>query len=301
MKMKNFTGVKSAVTVDVEDAISLAMRNFFNKRVEPTERVLKNTRQILNIFRAYDVKGTFFILGEVADKYPSLVKEIDRAGHEIGVHGFSHIEFFKMTPGKAFNEISNAKKLLEDIIGKQVFGHRAPAFSINRGTSWAFDVIADAGFTYDSSVMPVNAVRYGWGKFNKDIHCMDLEQGKKLLEVPLSTYKILGREMPVCGGGYFRLFPYFVNRYAFRKILKKRPVIVYIHPHEIDTGPYQQFYMKLISKASFKQKYHIKSFWLNRGSVEKKIRKLLQEFSFTTIYNLIDAHASDSHNHETDC
>jgi len=278
---------QSAFTVDVEDGISLAMRDAISVKSKQTKRVVSLTQRILKLLSEYDTKGTFFVLGQVAEKFPGLVKQIASEGHELGVHGYDHLQFFRMTPEQAFEELSRAKKIIEDVSGNEVVGHRAPAFSITPDTKWALDIIADAGFTYDSSIMPIKGVRYGWPEFPKDIHKLATPKGKDLVEVPLSSLHILGHELPVCGGGYLRLSPYLFTKKAFEKISKERPVIIYIHPYELDTERYPDYYFEELAKSGFLKRNKMKSMWWNRKSVYGKLEKLLSNYQFCRTKDIV--------------
>jgi polysaccharide deacetylase family protein (PEP-CTERM system associated) len=278
---------KSAFTVDVEDGISLAMLHDFGVESPQTERVVAYTRTILNLLEENQTKGTFFVLGKVAEVFPFLITEIADAGHELGVHGYHHFPFFKMSREMAFEEISSAKKLIEDISGVEVLGHRAPAFSITPETEWGLDVIAEAGFTYDSSIMPIDGKRYGWPGYNRDMCKITTPSGDELIEVPMSVSKILGKELPVCGGGYLRLYPYSLTKWSFEKISRERPVILYMHPYELDTERYPHYYFEQLNKVSFKKKLRMKSMWWNRETVYPKLKALLEEYDFDTMENII--------------
>jgi polysaccharide deacetylase family protein (PEP-CTERM system associated) len=278
---------KSAFTVDVEDGISLAMFHDFGVETPQTDRVVTHTRTILNLLEEYQTKGTFFVLGKVAEDFSFLIKEIAAGGHELGVHGYHHYPFFKMSREMAFEEISSAKKLIEDISGAEVLGHRAPAFSITPETKWGLDVIAEAGFTYDSSIMPIDGKRYGWPGYNLDICKITTPSGYELIEVPMSVSKILGKELPVCGGGYLRLYPYSLTKWSFEKISRERPVILYMHPYELDTERYPDYYFEQLNKVSFKKKLRMKSMWWNRKSVYSKLEFLLKNYYFGTVKELL--------------
>ncbi|MBE0652829.1 MAG: polysaccharide deacetylase family protein, partial [Bacteroidales bacterium] len=214
--------ITNALTIDVEDAVNQAMRNIFRTEMEPTIRVLNNTVRFLDLLSQYNTKATFFILGEVARTYPALIRRIAEHGHELGIHGYSHDRYYNMTPEKAKEEILSSKHLIEDITGVAVIGHRAPEFSIGKNTLWVLDILLDAGIKYDSSIFPVRSDRYGWPGFVKEIGYLDLADGRKIIEAPLSVVNILGREFPSCGGGYLRAFPYFFTDLAFRQIMKQR-------------------------------------------------------------------------------
>ncbi len=277
----------NAFTVDVEDGINIAMFDYFNIRMAPTERVQINTGKILDLLDKHRVKATFFILGDVAKHFPTLIKEISQKGHEVGVHGYSHKRYFMLTPDEVKEEISYTKALLEDLTGTKVFGHRAPAFSVIPSTAWALPVIEEAGFTYDSSIMPARTGRYGWTGFSNDIHRLKLPGEKTLIEVPLSVVSVLGRMIPACGGGYLRHFPYYLTRKAFISVQQKRPVIVYSHPYELDTKRYPDFFYEAMSSSDIRKKLSLSLFRLNKGTVEKKMSRLLASFSFKPLIEII--------------
>lgn len=279
--------MKSTFSVDVEDGISIAMRDAFSKESPQTDRVVHLTEKILRLLNQHDVKATFFVLGVVAEKFPNLVKKISNEGHEVGVHGYNHLQFFRMDRDIAFRELSSAKKRIEDITGDKVYGHRAPAFSITPETKWGLDVIAEAGFKYDSSIMPINGKRYGWPGFTKDICRINTSSGQQLIEVPMSTISLIGRELPVCGGGYLRLFPEWFTQRAFRRIVSERPAIVYMHPYELDTERYPDYYFKELKKTSFLKRYKMKSMWVNRKSVYSKLSALLVNYEFEPMIDII--------------
>jgi len=235
--------MEHALTVDVEDAINqstsfLAMRNFFGQEMEPTHRVYDNTMRLLELFAEFNSKATFFILGEVARSHPGLIREIASQGHELGIHGYSHKRYTRLSRSELQEEITMAKKLVEDSSGTEVLGHRAPEFSINQSNQWALDVLLSSGIRYDSSIFPAKMGRYGWKDFLKDIDWFELEDGRRIIEAPMSTIRIMGKEFPACGGGYLRAFPYSFTRKSFSSISPLRPVNLYLHPYEIDTPPF---------------------------------------------------------------
>jgi len=279
---------QSAFTVDVEDGISLAMRDVFSVSKPQTTRVVSLTHKILRLLARNEVKGTFFVLGQVAERFPGLVKKIDEEGHELGVHGYNHLQFSNMTPAKAYEELSAAKKLIEDLTGTEVLGHRAPVFSITPETKWGLDIVAECGFRYDSSIMPIKGRRYGWPGFSKDIGIIKTSSGNEIIEVPLSALKILGKQIPVCGGGYLRLFPFQFTKLAFKKIVRERPVIIYIHPYELDTERYPNYYFEQLNDVGFLKKMKMKSMWINRDTVSLKLSKLLSEYPFDKLINIIN-------------
>lgn len=284
--MEDEKKIVSALTVDVEDGINIAMKDFFNVRMDPTERVLSNMDTILTLFNKNQVKGTFFILGEVVEKYPELLKQIDKEGHEVGVHGFYHDQIFRLTPEKLENQLIRAKSLMEDITGKQVYGFRAPAFSLNHDTAWALPVIAKTGFTYDSSIFPSRSLRYGWKGFSKDICRLNFGDAS-LVEVPLSVTRLKGRDIPVGGGGYLRYFPYWWTRKALKGIVSERPAIIYLHPYELDNEKYPEFFYKALASASLKKQVQLRFYRYKKASVAGKLDKLTREFECAPILDVI--------------
>lgn len=279
--------IKSAFTIDVEDGVSIAMRDVFSVKSPQTNRVVHLTEKILGLLSEKNTRATFFVLGVVAEEFPGLVRKIHSEGHEIGVHGYNHLQFFRMTKDEAFQELDSAKKLIEDISGQAVFGHRAPAFSISPDTAWGLDVIAKAGFEYDSSIMPADGKRYGWPGFPDDICRVETSSGNQIIEVPMSTVKLLGKKIPVCGGGYLRLFPEWFTRKSFEKISDERPAIVYIHPYELDIERYPDYYFEQLNKAGILKRNKMKSAWVYRKTVYPKLSALLENYSFDKMINLV--------------
>jgi polysaccharide deacetylase family protein (PEP-CTERM system associated) len=279
---------KVVFSVDVEDGISIAMRDAFGIEISQTEQVLRCTQKILALLDQHDVKATFFILGKVGRDYPGLIKDISEAGHELAIHGFNHFRFDQLTPDEAFIELSTAKKLIEDISGQQIYGHRAPAFSVMPHTSWALQQIKLAGFEYDSSIMPCKTKNYGWPNFPKEITEINFTNNTSLYEIPMNTTTILNKETPFLGGSYFRLLPYLFLRKKTQKTIIETPGIFYMHPYEIDTKPYPDYYFKELNKSPLLTNMKMRSMWLRRNTVEDKIKKLLGDFSFIPMRQLLE-------------
>jgi polysaccharide deacetylase family protein (PEP-CTERM system associated) len=277
----------NAFSIDVEDGVSIAMRDRFGVAMRQTERVLINTRRILELLGQSDTKATFFILGQVAEVFPQLVREIAAGGHEIGVHGYDHLLFSQMTPAQAFDEVSRAKEILEDVAGTKVIGHRAPCFSINPSTAWGLDVLYEAGFEYDSSIMPCSGVGYGWPGHSLDIGPVGTPEGASMIEVPLTVTSVLGRNVPALGGSYFRLLPYATCRRILRRVQSVRPAIVYLHPYELDTDVYPDYYFEKLKAAPLLTQARMRSFWLRRRSLASRYERLLKEHNFAPIRDLI--------------
>jgi polysaccharide deacetylase family protein (PEP-CTERM system associated) len=236
---------------------------------------------LLEIFDRRKVRATFFVLGWVAEHCPGLVSEIVSAGHEIGCHGYDH-QIIKNKNEKTFHEdIGRAKALLEDLCEVPVKCYRAPSYSVTNQTLWALDIVHRTGFEYDSSIFPVFHDQYGIPSAPRFPHYRELGNGRRILEFPPSTVSLCGANLPISGGGYFRLLPYGITAWAIRRINENegQPAMFYLHPWEID--PAQP---------------HIQGPWLSRfrhyhnlHSTEDKLTRLLDEFSWGTLTQVVGA------------
>lgn len=255
-----------ALSVDVEDW----PQSTLDHALPITERAVTNTRRMLDLFARYDVRGTFFVLGRLARKFPHIVSEIADAGHEIASHGYSHKPVYSLGPKAFTEELDHSVKLLEDICGCRVTGYRAPDFSITPDSLWALDILAERGMEYDSSIMPVRMRRYGIGGFPRGIQ--RLPSG--LVEVPLSTVSWMGRRWPVAGGGYLRLYPYQVTSHAVRRLeAEGHPAIVYLHPYELDTSELRELDLPIPARTRFTQ-------GAGRKHIASRLARLFSEFRF---------------------
>lgn len=276
------TRIRNAFTVDVEDYFQVSA---FADSVDRQDwgsfesRVDNNTTVILDMLDEADVKATFFILGWVAERHPSLVKQIANKGHEVACHGYSHQLVYDQSPELFRDETFRSKKILEDISGKEVLGYRAASYSITEKSLWALDILADAGFKYDSSIFPIRHDRYGMPGSPTVPHVLKLESGRELVEFPLSTVGPSRLRIPVAGGGYFRIYPYFVTKFAYRYLNKKTnlPVIFYTHPWEVDPG------QPKISTSRLSRFRHYTNLNRTRGRIEA----LLRDFEFTTAVDVL--------------
>ncbi len=198
-------------------------------------RVEANTRRVLDLLDETGVRATFFVLGWVASRWPGLVAEIHRRGHEVGCHGFAHRRAPELGPVAFRADVQRARALLEDITGRGVDGFRAASFSIVRDSMWALDVLVELGFAYDASIFPVRHDLYGMPEFGRAPVWLRRPAGA-ILEIPASTVCLFGRNWPVAGGGYFRLFPYVLTRAALRRLDRRDGLagMVYLHPWEFD-------------------------------------------------------------------
>jgi len=265
----------NALTVDVEDyfhVAALAPNIHRDSWASRESRVVGNTQKLLAIFEQFDVRGTFFVLGWVAERYPQLVRDIAARGHEIACHGYSHRLVYEQSPEEFYAETLRAKNLLEEITGSAVVGYRAASYSIVRESLWALDILVELGFAYDSSIFPVRHDRYGIPNAERVPHRLATLNGKSIVEWPLATARILGCRLPVAGGGYFRLLPYWLSRWGLASINRRelQPFIFYLHPWEVD--PEQP----RVSASWLSRFRH----YTNLGKCEERLRRLLGEFRF---------------------
>jgi polysaccharide deacetylase family protein (PEP-CTERM system associated) len=228
--------VVNAMTVDVEDYFQVSA---FESHVNKSDwqslpcRVEANTQRILELFDTFGVHGTFFTLGWVAKRYPALVKKITEAGHEVASHGWEHIRVNTQTAQEFRQDIERTKGLLEDISGTEVKGYRAASYSIGANESWAWDELAEAGYRYSSSIVPIHHDLYGIPDAPR--FAFEASAGR-ILEVPITTVPLAGRNINCGGGGWFRLFPYAFSRWALNRVnsAERQAGVFYFHPWEID-------------------------------------------------------------------
>lgn len=269
--------VPNALTVDVEDYFhvsALAPSIHRDTWTSRESRVVGNTHRLLDLFEQFSVLGTFFVLGWVAERHPQLVKDIAARGHEIACHGFSHRLVYEQSPAEFHEETLHSKNLLENITGSAVLGYRAASYSIVRESLWALDVLVELGFAYDSSIFPVRHDRYGIPDAERAPHRLSTPGDKVIVEWPLSTAMVYGFRLPVSGGGYFRLLPYWLTRWGLTSINQRdlRPFIFYLHPWEIDPA------QPRVSAGWLSQFRH----YTNLEKCEERLRLLLGEFRFGT-------------------
>jgi len=268
----------NALTIDVEEhfqvhnlehAVGRDAWQAHQSRVEP------NTRRILELLRQHGVKATFFILGWVAERHPQLVRDIAAEGHEIASHGYWHELIYRQTEEEFDADILRSLTALGCALGSSVrpsyplVGYRAPAFSITNESLWALDVLRRHGMRYDSSIFPLVAHdRYGISGARRFVHAL----ANGLIEAPVSTVRLFGKNWPVAGGGYFRLFPFLVTRWAIRRINREgHPAVVYLHPWEVDPG--QPRVGSIAPLARFRH-------YVNLRLTLPRLERLLGEFEF---------------------
>jgi polysaccharide deacetylase family protein (PEP-CTERM system associated) len=232
---------RCAFSVDVEDYFHVEA---FSKDVSRDEwerypsRVAGNTQRLLDLLDRYRVRGTFFILGWVADREPGLVREIAARGHELGCHSYWHRLIYTLTPQEFEDDTRRAKDAIEKAGGVEIAGYRAPTFSITAKSLWALDALARCGFRFDSSIFPIYHDRYGLAGSPRDPYAIRVTRtGRTIVEFPISTFRALGLDWPVAGGGYLRMLPLWFNRAGMDRMLRQaRSAMVYVHPWEIDPG-----------------------------------------------------------------
>ena len=231
--------IVDALSVDVEDYFQVeAFAPYISRSSWPNyaPRVRENTARVLELFALHNVSATFFVLGWVAEQFPTLVRQIAVAGHEIACHGYDHRRVTTFTRDEFRDDLRRARAAIEDACGIRVEGYRAPTFSITRENIWALEVLAEEGFTYDSSIFPIRHDNYGIADAPRFPHRRQLPNGNSIFEFPMSTVRIAGMNVPVGGGGYLRLLPIQFTNWAVSRIHQqdRQPVVVYFHPWEVD-------------------------------------------------------------------
>lgn len=273
--------VVNAMTVDVEDYFHVSAfegvvcRSTWD-RFE--SRVSANTEGLLELFSAANVKATFFVLGWVAERFPALVRTIAGAGHELASHGYHHQLLYQVSPSHFREDIRRAKASIEQACGQPVLGYRAPSYSIVESSMWAVDVLIEEGYAYDASIFPIHHDRYGIPDAPRHPFVLERAAGK-LLEVPASTVRVGSVNLPIAGGGYFRLLPYAWTRWGIGRVnqVETKPVVFYLHPWEIDPD------QPRIAAARSTMLRHY-------GGLRRtlpRLRRLLSDFQFDTVATVV--------------
>jgi polysaccharide deacetylase family protein (PEP-CTERM system associated) len=271
------TPVANALTIDLEDWPIAVL----GPHHEVTGRVVENTLRCLQILRWHNVRATFFVLGKVALKYPDLIREVHAAGHEIASHGHGHELLTTLTPRQFEDDVRRSVDILGGLVGERPLGYRAPGFSIVESTRWAGPILAELGFKYSSSIFPIRHRRYGIPGAPRRIHRWD---SCGLIECPPATYPCLGWNIPMAGGGYFRLLPGALARFAVRRINRTRmPAILYMHPYELDVDGIGEHRLagvrvgwgRRITQSLFRER------------MEGRLHRLLESMRFTTMRDVL--------------
>jgi polysaccharide deacetylase family protein (PEP-CTERM system associated) len=259
----------NALSVDVEDWFQVGAFETVISRDSwdaLTPRVERNGHAVLDLFERAGVKGTFFTLGWVAERYPALIRRIVAGGHEIASHGWDHARVFTMNANSFRTDLRRARAAIEDAGGQSPVGYRAPSFSIDTRTPWAHAVLAEEGYAYSSSVAPVRHDHYGWPEAPR--FAFRPLADAELIELPVTTVELGGRRMAAGGGGFFRLLPYRFSSWAISRVnrAERRPAVFYFHPWEIDPGQPRAAGAPLRSRLRH---------YTNLGVMEAKLVKLL--------------------------
>jgi polysaccharide deacetylase family protein (PEP-CTERM system associated) len=272
------------LTVDVEDWYQSSSELLRTKKsgasnhAPPTERVVINTERLLSILASKDIRATFFVLGSVAETFPELVRRIQRQGHELATHGYSHSLLYKQSPQDFLTDLVKSMALIEGITKEKLLGYRAPYWSIKKDSLWVLNTLAEQGLRYDSSLMPTKT-RFGGSPYFPQYPCLcdglAVDKGTGFVEFPLSIIRVLGFRIPL-SGGYFRVLPYWFIRRGIKEINRSgKPVVIGLHPYELDTEELkerQDIPFKVIMTQN-----------LNRARTEAKLNILLSEFPFAPI------------------
>jgi len=276
-------GIQNALTIDVEEWFHVSL---FRRQVRREDwdtlksTVVENTCLVLDLLAEKNVKATFFILGWVAERYPEIVIAIQEQGHEIGSHTYSHQVIYEQSRQEFTTDVKRSMDILEHLTGEPVNSFRAPSYSITRSSLWAWEALADLGITCDSSVFPVKHDLYGIPEAPRFPFYINLKDRPRLVEVPLSTIQIRGKNIPMAGGGYLRLYPYWFIRHSLHRINNEgRPAIIYLHPWELDP------HLPRLKVGFFKELRH----YGNLSLTEDKLRRMLDEFSFGTLREVVEA------------
>ena len=274
--------IQNAFTVDVEDYFQVGA---FTDIIHPEHwdtwefRAEKNTDRILDALDHAGKKGTFFILGWIANKSPQLVKRIADCGHVVASHGYGHQLVYTQSEEVFREDVHKTRVMLQDITGQPILSYRAPSFSITSKTPWAHRVLVECGYKYDSSVFPIYHDLHGNPNAPTHIHTIETEAGA-LMEFPPAVIKIFGQNIPTGGGGYFRLFPFEISKRMLRSINQKgNPFVFYIHPWEID--PEQP----RIPNASMKSRFR---HYINLKRTYSRLQRLLNAFEFAPMETVLE-------------
>jgi len=262
----------NGLSVDVEDWFQVgAFESVIDKASWPSlaDRVERNCDAILGMFDDAGVKGTFFTLGWVAERHPALMRRIAAQGHEVASHGWDHDRVFRLGRAAFAADLDRSRKAIEDTAGVAVSGYRAPSFSIDARTPWAFEELAKQGYAYSSSVAPIAHDHYGWREAPR--FAFRPIAGSDFIEIPVTTATFAGRRLAAGGGGFFRVLPYGFSRWAIRQVNRqdRRPAVFYFHPWEIDPG------QPRVAGAPMRSRFR---HYTNLDTMAAKLRQLIGEF-----------------------
>jgi polysaccharide deacetylase family protein (PEP-CTERM system associated) len=274
--------MRNALTFDIEEYYQVeAFRHLVRVEDWPRwpSRVAASTRGLLDRLDVRGVSATFFVVGWVAERHPDLVRDMAARGHEVGCHGYWHRPIYSMTPAEFREDVRRARQAIEDAAGVRLLGYRAPTCSVVRETRWALDVLAEEGFRYDASVFPIHHDRYGIPDAPRFPHRVPVRDRGEIVEVPMTTVRLGGQNLPFCGGGYFRLLPYRVIRAGLRRVnaRDRMPGVVYLHPWEFDPD---QPRVGVRGLSRFRH-------YVNLAGTAAKLDRLMAEFAFAPVIEVL--------------
>ncbi len=267
--------IRNIMTCDLEDWYHTSLVNARQERWDQyQQRIISSTNKVLEILSETGTKITFFVLGYVAEKYPELIAEIHKEGHEIASHSYSHKLVYNLTPQQFDADLKKSISILSSICGEQIFGFRAPSWSVSKELDWFFEILAENNISYDSSLFPFKTFLYGDNKNPRFGHVISVSKKRNICEIPPSVGSIFSKRFPFSGGFYLRVLPYrlikqFINSYN----KNQNPVVMYFHPWELDIN---QPKINLKKRDKFIQYYNI-------STVEKKLKKILREYHFSPV------------------
>jgi polysaccharide deacetylase family protein (PEP-CTERM system associated) len=261
--------MKNILTFDIEEWYDVNYPKV-DVLINPGESSLETeVRDILALCAKYKAKATFFVLGRVAERNPDLIKEIQAGGHEIACHGYDHKLVYNSSPQEFKDDLGKAVRILESISGKKVLGYRAPSWSFNKKTHWAYQILSEMGLKYSASVFPVKTYIYGFPGSPRFPHLVN-----NILEIPTSTIRLLGQNVPFSGGFYFRFWPLFFIKRAIEGLNRKdQPAILYLHPREINPSSPK---LKLPLREKFIQYWAV-------SKTRDKMEDILNNYEFGSI------------------
>lgn len=281
--LQSASPLSHVMTVDVEDyfMVEAFAHSVPRKRWEALpSRVVASTLRALDLFDKHAVKGTFFFVGWVANRFPGLVREANARGHELACHSYWHRTVYSLTPEEFREDTRSAKHAIEDAAGVEVKGYRAPSWSIRNDCMWALEILSEEGFTYDSSIYPIRHDLYGIPHAQRFPYNHQLSNGHSIAEFPPPTVRILGQNLPGAGGGYLRIFPFPYTRWIFRKFQRtyKQRVVVYFHPWELDT-----------EQPRIRDKFRSRiRHYTNLHKMERRLDALLRQYAFQSFRDVMD-------------
>jgi len=287
--------IKNILTIDIEGWLQSSLDilgpeySMLPRPIYPDNRVVDNTKRILTLLDKYNCKATCFVLGTVAEKFPNLITDINNAGHEIATHGYAHELVYTLNQNDFYADLKKSITLIEKITNVKVRGYRAPYGSITNDSNWVFNILVNNGIEYDSSIFPSRGKYGGMVYDNLFPHSLKLNNGNRLIELPISTINLLNKKVPL-GGGYFRIFPYYFFRKGINRINnKKQPAVFYFHPYEIDSDE-----TKLpLQNEGIKTRFVRYTQGFNRKQNENKLCSLLSDFHWVSIRDWLSKYSNN--------